>query len=418
MPLDAFSISRLHCFRSEAQIRVAPITLIYGQNNAGKSTLLRALALLAASIEAPPPPLGNLNLACEAARGASFRELRSWLDSVNALTFGLSFTDQTQGTSRIVFRFMEETDGSHVLRDLEHHGIRSESSLLRISIDPMSHYELVRAGETIAKGPLPFAGIYPLQPIDEGFPKDERDALASIAARLRAFKSSITWLNAVRATVPRRLSIPSRPGERRSDGAWIQEHLARQALESKRELIQEVSELLIQMFDCVLHVDIDGRDGRLRASPGKMQWRVPLADLGEGITQVLPVATLCCMAKRGELGREPILLIEQPEMHLHADAERELASFLSQVARSESQPRLILETHSELLLNALLLEVCEGRLRPDDLALHWVTRESADSESLVRPISIDEKGIPWDFPARAFEQRSELARALFLARRR
>lgn len=414
MSVREFAVSRLHCFRSEARMRIAPLTLIYGQNNAGKSTLLRALTLFAASIGTGAS--GNLNLFCEAARGASFHELRSRLDSVNEMTFAATWTDGQAAPQTVTFRFMEETDGSHILRDVSLAGYADEHVLLRISVDQAEHYEMVRDRAVIWSGPLPFSGVRP-EPTGD-FPEPERNILMDVALRLDGLRSSVSWLTAVRAAVPRRRPVPYQEPPRRSDGAWTQEHLAREAMQSQRELIAAVSAVLMAMFDCNLHVDLDERDVLLRGSPGKVQWRVPLADLGEGITQILPVITLCCMAERGELGEEPILCMEQPEMHLHADAERELAIFLSRVAASPSRPRLVLETHSDILLSAVLLEVAEGRLQPEHLALHWVTRESAATESVVRHIGVDAKGNPEEWPAGALGQRSELARALFIARRR
>ncbi|MGN2432628.1 AAA family ATPase [Pseudomonas syringae] len=57
--------------------------------------------------------------------------------------------------------------------------------------------------------------------------------------------------------------------------------------------------------------------------------RVPiLSDSGEGIAQALPVVTLCAQAANGDLGEFPIVLLEQPELHLHPKAIVILADFL------------------------------------------------------------------------------------------
>ena len=414
MPLRELAISRLHCFRSDARVRIAPLTLVYGQNNAGKSTLLRALAVFAASVGGRPG--SPLDLASEAARGASFRDLRSRLDAVNEVGFSLRWADDLGPAETATFKLMEEADGSHVLRDLVLRPDEGEPVVLQISVDVPTHYELVRDGAVVWTGAIAFSGVRP-DP-SGALPEEVRPALIRLAARLNRLRASVSWLTAVRATVPRRRPVPAREPVRGADGVWLQEHLAREATQSRRGLITAVSDELEKMFDCALHVDLDDRDVLLRGTPTSVQWRLPLADLGEGITQVLPVVALCAMAERGDLGERPVLAIEQPEMHLHADAERALATFLARVAKSAPAPRLVLETHSEILLSALLLEVAEGRLVPDDLALHWVSRESAASESRVLHVPVDAKGNPEGLPAKAFEQRSELARSLFLARRR
>lgn len=415
MPLREFAISRVHCFRSEARVRIAPLTLIYGQNNAGKSTLLRALALFASSVGGPPG--GALDLSKEAARGASFEELRTRLDARNEVGFSASWAGEDNDVERARFRFREEEGGrGHVLRDLLVESRSGEQVNLRISVETPGHYELVREGEVAWSGPIGFAGVCPDQ--DPTVPEGVQASLNALAARLVALQQALVWLTAVRAAVPRRREIPNRATPRDAAGAWLQDHLAREALGSQRDLVTRVSEDLERMFSCALHVDLDKGDALLRATPTGVQWRLPLADAGEGVTQILPVLALLAMAERGELGPSPILCIEQPEMHLHADAERELGKVLARVAKSAPAPQLVLETHSEILLNALLLEIAEGRLSPDHIALHWVSRESPAGESRVQSIEVNEKGIPHGLPAQAFEQRSELARALFQARRR
>jgi len=415
MSLREFAVSRLHCFRNDARVRVAPLTLIYGQNNAGKSTLLRALALFASSVGGRLG--GALDLSSEAARGASFRDLRSRLDALNEVSFSLSWDDEGGGPiEKATFKFMEETDGSHVLRDLVIRRDTGEPVVLRISVNVPGHYELMRDGAVEWSGPLAFAGVRP--EATEATPDEARGALRRLAGSLDALRVSVVSLAAVRATVPRRRSVPTGELVRGADGAWLQEHLAREAAQSDRGTVASVSDELEKMFECALHVDLDERDVLLRGTPTSLQWRLPLADLGEGITQVLPVITLCAMAERGDLGAGPILCIEQPEMHLHADAERALATFLARVAKSALAPRLVVETHSEILLRALLLEVAEGRIAPEDIALHWVSRESTASESRVLHVPLDDNGNPQGLPATAFEERSALARSLFLARRR
>lgn len=415
MGLTSFGVSRLHCFWTPASLRIAPLTLVFGHNNAGKSTLLRAVPLLAASVGASAP--GALDLTAEAARGATYHDLRSRFGRSNELTFALAWSGSGVALEHVTFQFMEEPGGGHVLKTLSVHRGDQEVVHLRVSIDPVGHYELLREGRVIWSGPFALQGVLPIVPKDAGFPVDATAELDHLREQFAGFRTSVEWLTAVRATVPRRQPIPPVAGARLSTGAWAQTLLASESTPSRRALVGVVSAELEAMFQCVLHVDVDEGDLLLRGAPVGVTWRVPLADLGEGITQVLPVITLCCMAERGDLGTEPLLCIEQPEMHLHADAERLLALFLARVVRSPSRPRLILETHSEILLSAFLIEVARGNLPQEQLALHWVGRESPAVESTVRSLTIDAQGRPAPWPPGAFSERTDLARELFIARR-
>ncbi len=413
MSVRAFVLSRVHCFRSEVSLHIAPLTLVYGANNAGKSTLLRAMMLLASSVGRGSP--ASLDLSCEAARGASFRDIKSRIDSVNEVAFGITFGDGP--VKSVKFRFMEEIDGSHSLRDLVCADETGEVFELRISVDQLGEYEIIRdKSRMVWSGNVTFAGIRP-ENVDS-VPEPYRQSLIRVAKGVSEFHSTLTWLAAIRATVPRKRPIPHQAATKTMDGAWVLDHLARESMMGKRELLVAVSRELETMFDCALHVDIDERDALFRGTPGTTQWRFPLADMGEGVTQVLPVIALCCMAERGDLGHEPILCIEQPEMHLHESAEHQLAAFFARITNSAYRPRLVLETHSDILLSALMLEVAEGRLPQENVALHWVSRESSVSESRVDLLQVDARGNPQGWPIGAFGERAALARALFLARRR
>jgi len=83
---------------------------------------------------------------------------------------------------------------------------------------------------------------------------------------------------------------------------------------------------------------------------------------GTGVSQVLPVLLTCLAAEAGD-----IVLIEQPELHLHPAHQRKLADFF--VAISNSGVQLVLETHSEYLITRLRLLVAQGIFPPGNLSI-------------------------------------------------
>jgi len=144
--------------------------------------------------------------------------------------------------------------------------------------------------------------------------------------------------------------------------------------------------------------------------------RISIVDTGEGVAQVLPVLVLGAMAEAGMLGDGALLAIEQPEMHLHPQAERVLAKFLCDVARSPSRPRILLETHSENLLLFFQLEVALKRLLAEHLSVYWVSM-LPDRQSLAQRVGIDSQGRLKGWPEGVFSEDVEMARELFMARR-
>ncbi len=86
--------------------------------------------------------------------------------------------------------------------------------------------------------------------------------------------------------------------------------------------------------------------------PPDLDRQVDLTSVGVGVSQILPVLAVCLLAEPGD-----IVLLEQPELHLHPALQMRLADFL--LACVESRRQIIVETHSEHLVNRLRRRVAE-----------------------------------------------------------
>ncbi len=118
---------------------------------------------------------------------------------------------------------------------------------------------------------------------------------------------------------------------------------------------------------------------------------VNIADVGFGISQVLPVVVALLVAKPGQL-----VYIEQPEIHLHPRAQVNLARMLADAAKRGV--RVVIETHSARLLLALQTLVAEGELAPELVKLHWFSRSSETGMTKITSGGIDEMGSFDDWP--------------------
>ena len=98
---------------------------------------------------------------------------------------------------------------------------------------------------------------------------------------------------------------------------------------------------------------------------------------GFGLTQVLPLVVAALSAERRDL-----LLIENPEVHLHPSGQAAMGEFLAEVAAAEVQ--VLIETHSDHILNGVRRAVKKGVLPPDDAVLHFF-RPRGDSDEHGRP---------------------------------
>lgn len=79
---------------------------------------------------------------------------------------------------------------------------------------------------------------------------------------------------------------------------------------------------------------------------------VDLTSVGVGVSQILPVIVLCLLAEPGDL-----IILEQPELHLHPALQQQLGDFLLDCANSGRQ--LLVETHSEHLVNRVRRRVAD-----------------------------------------------------------
>jgi predicted ATPase len=118
---------------------------------------------------------------------------------------------------------------------------------------------------------------------------------------------------------------------------------------------------------------------------------VNIADVGLAVSQILPVLVALILAHPNQL-----VHIEQPELHLHPRAQWKLAQLLASAANRGV--RLVIETHSSLLLQGILTGVAKGAITPDKVALHWFTR-SEDGITKVTTADLDAQGRFGDWPA-------------------
>jgi predicted ATPase len=117
---------------------------------------------------------------------------------------------------------------------------------------------------------------------------------------------------------------------------------------------------------------------------------VNIADVGFGVSQVLPVVVALLVAQPGQL-----VYIEQPEIHLHPRAQVALAEIFAEAINRGVQ--VIVETHSELFFLSIQTLVAQDKIAPDDVKLHWFTR-SADGSSTVTTAELDGTGAFGDWP--------------------
>ena len=108
--------------------------------------------------------------------------------------------------------------------------------------------------------------------------------------------------------------------------------------------------------------------------PKNLNKRIRLDNLGVGFSQLAPIILLCISSDNGDT-----ILLEQPELHLHPAVQQKFANFA--LAFAENGIQIILETHSDHLVNRLRRELVESSDNLDKLiSIYFVERKEGLSK--------------------------------------
>ncbi len=126
----------------------------------------------------------------------------------------------------------------------------------------------------------------------------------------------------------------------------------------------------------------------IQVAPFLKRQSVSIADVGFGLSQVLPLAAFDARLENG------YLLAYQPEVHLHPYAQARLADLFSGSVQRGNQ--VFVETHSPDLILRLQSIVVSGEISPNDVRVFCLS--NLHGETSVTPVDFDPKGspaIPW-----------------------
>lgn len=126
--------------------------------------------------------------------------------------------------------------------------------------------------------------------------------------------------------------------------------------------------------------------------------KLDITDVGFGISQVLPILVQGFISPNNTL-----TMMEQPEVHLHPTMQADLADLFIEIINmgngKKKQRSLLIETHSEYILNRLRRRIAEGdKITNDDIAIYAIERDG--NKTIINSLDIPQKGnfkYPEDF---------------------
>ena len=365
--LERIDLRFFKCFE-ELRLPLAPLTLLTGLNASGKSSVLQALVLLHQTMREHE---WTTRLALN---GAGVR-LGTMPDVVDEVFGRRSFQ-------------IGLTDGEDTY-DWTFHGDRKDMSMA---------VQRVSVNGRVVEGP---------QSLRYLLPPGERALVASLTRHLR----DLSYITAERVGPqeayaledPHVVNVVGPRGEHAASVLhWGRDEPVLSALalpDAPASRFRQVEQRMRTLFPgCTLDLQQAPRANAvtlgLRTSDDT-GFHLP-AHTGFGLTQCLPVVIAALSASEGD-----ILLVENPEIHLHPAGQALMGQFMGDVARAGIQ--VLVETHSDHVLNGVRRVVKTGRLSAERVAIHFFRPRSGDQPQVLSP-ALDDGGSIDFWPQGFFDQ--------------
>ena len=399
--ITELSVQNFKSWKDTSKLQIAPLTGFFGANSSGKTSLLQTLLMLKQTVERPPNwngiidfgddnslvNLGNFDDLIHGHRHDSPLGLSlSWklseklnlpdVDEVDILSFGLSINNVENSISEMGFNY---TVGEQNFR-VSWGGPGNPCSVYL----PNGYHDYVESPRrcyAIHDAPLSIRQLFwPLQ--------------TCFANLFR----SIRYLGPLREYPRRHYAWQGK----HSPGVGQHGEDMVTALFSGRIQLRSLDEHIpkwLQRLDLIDSYRLNPSSGSekdyeflVRKYKGGPEVR--LTDVGFGVSQVLPVLVLCYYVPEGS-----ILILEQPEAHLHPKVQSELADLLIEVVK-ERQLQIILESHSEHLLIRLMRRIAEEEISADDTTFYFCEMNEGVSE--IERLDVDDYGNITNWPQNFF----------------
>lgn len=407
--LTAIELAGFKSAIDPVRVNFGDITILAGVNSAGKSTIMQPLLLIKQTIEKPFDP-GALAIDGPLARFTNADQFFSHTVAKAAQKFSVTFE---HGSAMVKFTYGRSGSGGIDLAEMYLHRNGKTFSWTNGQILDKNEVSVV---EEFVQSGLPKQVLTDLPRglelrvgrdravLVAGFVRhdsgssDRVSPLVSPASAVVNVARNLIYLPGLRGNPERHYVIsasgPQFPGSFNDYVASII-HLWGTTADSRlKKLENNLKQLGLTWRVTTRAVDdtrVEVRVGRLPAAArGGARDTVNIADVGFGVSQTLPVLVALLTATRDQ-----IVFVEQPELHLHPRAQVALADIIIQAA--DQGARLVIETHSSLLILALQAAIAEERVAPDRVSLNWFTRD-ATGQTHVAEAEIDEDGSYGDWP--------------------
>lgn len=353
----SFGFTNYRIFAERQELSLAPITVLFGKNNVGKSALLKMPVMINSILTYK----GEGELFAKSSDG--LRICEDYRDVVYGKASRAVSIEIKADEAAVNIRFIVDTTGK-----------------------PRTHIEEMTAV------------LYDGTVID------------SIENLPDSLRFDIEYLKSIR-DYPKDgfFSMTPADNEAVAGGLFTYRRLVDDILNHNGQLLDRVSKWYKDTFDgWEINVDAS-RDPiySLLLRHGNITNNI--IDGGAGIAQSLPVI----VSAATDTTIPKLYIYEEPETHLHPEAHGEMAQFIAnQAVSSEGLKKFLIESHSINFILRLRTLVASGKLKPDELALYYVEFDPTKKQSTLRKVTVNPDGTVEGWPDNVFKETLEESLAL------
>lgn len=420
------NLENFKIWKTTGPMRLAPVTLLLGTNSSGKSSLIQSLLLIRQTVKGDDP---NLDLNFGNPDAGDSVTLGRFIDVVTHRIYGnqigIEFRWSKTGETADSVLFSARYRNSHGSAAIDYLRLGRDGQGFAVRRFRDNIYRLWLGNERRMRGQSEEfrpQRSFTFSPAALERLKKDGERISEIGPQLLDELSRIIYLGPVRRLAQRDYvwsgRMPSTIGDDGSKAvdALIASGVALKAASRKRQplppeasLITEASEWLKKMeLADELSIKQLGSSARCELMIKRQGEISNIKDVGVGVSQVLPVIVAALHAAPGH-----IVIVEEPESHLHPLAESLLAELFATVSK-ERGVQFIVETHSEHLFRRMQTLIARQQVSRNDCVMYFVERDG--NEAKLRVLEANEYGAISNWPDKFFGDSLGEARQQAIAR--
>lgn len=386
MKVKSISFENYKAFYEKQTMQLKPITILIGKNSSGKSSIAKLFTLFENSLngDIDEPLLLNNN---GVELGAEFDNL---FPGNNPAGISLNFQIIFENNVEIEIALLKKVEGYGL--DIIQWKYQDDTQQFELELQDNGYFDVLSKKLYDCN----FKGFIPNKFIEETKNKN-------LSGDFQIEKVDVDYIGPFRI-LPERYFYLTGQTEFRDTGVTGENAYAMlgiSKLNKDDKLYQNVGNWYKEHFDgWELTVDDRSKKPLIQILLSKNDTEINIMDVGQGMNQALPLIVRANVKNRPD----SLIVLEQPELHLHPAAHGDLAELFAKSAKENNQT-FIIETHSEnmlLRLRKLIVENDFGFTK-DDLVIYWLEDAELKGKEL-REITVDEEGVLSDWPEGVFNE--------------